>query len=98
MRRALQALIREYQETTGEKLPILDKKLDDKDKRASRKRKKYQTDEEYRQSCIDKTKAWNAAHPEKKRKNDQRWAKKNGAAAARAYRRRKKAKLKEKRK
>lgn len=53
---------------------------------------RYASDPVYRETRLKAAKTWNQRNAERKRLNDQRWASKNGADAARRYRQRQKAK------
>lgn len=59
----------------------------------SRSTRKYRSNPTYRRTNIERAKTWNQENPDRKRANDQRWARKGGAAASRRYRQRQKEKL-----
>lgn len=68
---------------------ILDRLIDDQARR-KRNNERYANDPEYRERVKARARRWNAVNREKKRRNDEKWAKKHGAAAAKRYRQRKK--------
>lgn len=87
---ALARLLQEYEAETGDSLPLLGKNLLSGQAKAAAKRERYHNDPEFRTQEIDRAQTWNKANPDRKRRNDYKWAKKNGAEAARRYRARKK--------
>jgi hypothetical protein len=88
--RALLQLLTEYQAETGDSLPLLSRSLLSNTERAAAERERYDNDPEYRESKKTYALKWNKSNPDRKRKNDKKWAKKHGAEAARRYRARKK--------
>lgn len=91
--RALAQLLAEFKSETGESLPLLEKNLLSSEAKAATERERYANDPEHRAHKKASARQWNKANPERKRRNDNRWAKKHGAAAARRYRARKKAQV-----